>query len=133
MNKNNLNISKIETYLNGILDNVVSNNTFFTALPDPSIVKSSDWQDMVLIDFPMGIKDLDAFGRGEVDVVLYARPYESGKKNVAKMSELETKLNAAVENAISENYQLVRDDARSMYDTDINWHCNVITYILKVF
>lgn len=133
MNKNNLNISKIETYLNGILDNVVSNNTFFTALPDPSIVKSSDWQDMVLIDFPMGIKDLDAFGRGEVDVVLYARPYESGKKNVAKMSELETKLNVAVENAISENYQLVRDDARSMYDTDINWHCNVITYILKVF
>lgn len=133
MNKNNLNISKIETYLNSILDNVVSNNTFFTALPDPSIVKSSDWQDMVLIDFPMGIKDLDAFGRGEVDIVLYARPYESGKKNVAKMSELETKLNTAVENAISENYQLVRDDARSMYDTDINWHCNVITYILKVF
>lgn len=133
MNKNNLNISKIETYLNSILDNVVSNNTFFTALPDPSIVKSSDWQDMVLIDFPMGIKDLDAFGNGEVDIVLYARPYESGKKNVAKMSELETKLNAAVENAISENYQLVRDDARSMYDTDINWHCNVITYILKVF
>lgn len=133
MNKNNLNISKIETYLNSILDNVVSNNTFFTALPDPSIVKSSDWQDMVLIDFPMGIKDLDAFGRGEVDIVLYARPYESGKKNVAKMSELETKLNAAVENAISVNYQLVRDDARSMYDTDINWHCNVITYILKVF
>ena len=119
--------------MNSILDNVVSNNTFFTALPDTSIVKSSDWQDMVLIDFPMGIKDLDAFGRGEVDIVLYARPHESGKKNVAKMSELETKLNAAVENAISDNYQLVRDDARSMYDTDINWHCNVITYILKVF
>lgn len=133
MNKNNLNISKIETYLNSIIDNIVSNNTFFTALPEVSVVKASDWQDMVLIDFPMGIKDLDAFGRGEVDVVLYARPHESGKKNVAKMSELETKLNAAVENAISENYQLVRDDARSMYDTDINWHCNVITYILKVF
>lgn len=133
MNKNNLNISKIETYLNSIVDNVVSNNTFFTALPDKSIIDSSNWTDMVLIDFPMGVKDLDAFGRGEVDIVLYARPYESGKKNVAKMSELETKLNAAVENAISGNYQLVRDDARSMYDTDINWHCNVITYILKVF
>ena len=43
MDRNNLKISKIETYLNSIIDNVVSNNTFFTALPDASIVKSSDW------------------------------------------------------------------------------------------
>ena len=133
MNKNNLNISNIESYLNSILDNVVSNNTFFTALPDASIVKSSDWQDMVLIDFPMGIKDLNAMGKGEFEVVLYARPFESGKKNVAKMSELEDKLNKAVAKAKSKNYQIIRDDARSMYDTDIKWHCNVITFILKVF
>lgn len=133
MNKDNLNISKIETYLNSIIDNAVSNNTFFTALPDSSIIKSSDWTDMVLIDFPMGIKDLDALGRGEVDIVLYARPLESGKKNVAKMSELEMKLNKVVADSYNENYQIIRDDARSMYDTDINWHCNVITFILKVF
>lgn len=133
MNKDNLNISKIETYLNGILDNVVSNNTFFTALPDPSIVKSSDWKDMVLIDFPIGIKDLEAMGQGEVDIVLYARPLESGKKNVAVMSQLEMKLNAVISEANDKNYRLTRDDARSMYDTDIDWHCNVITYILKVF
>ncbi len=133
MNKNSLNISKIETYLNSIIDNVVSNNTFFTALPDASVIKSSDWTDMVLIDFPMGIKDFEAYGQGEVDIVLYARPLESGKKNVAKMSQLEIKLNEVVENANDKTYVLVRDDAHSMYDTDINWHCNVITYILKVF
>lgn len=132
MNKNNLNISKIETYLNSILDNVVSDNTFFTALPDTSIVKSSDWQDMVLIDFPMGIKDLDAFGNGEVDIVLYARPYESGKKNVSKMAQLETKLNEAIANASSAEYMLKPYDAHSMYDTDINWHCNVITYLITI-
>lgn len=133
MNRDNLNISKIETYLNSIVDNVVSNNTFFTALPDKSIIDSSNWTDMVLIDFPMGVKDLDAYGQGEVDIVLYARPLESGKKNVAKMSQLETKLNEAIENARDKNYQLARDDAHSMYDTDIKWHCNVITYIIKVF
>lgn len=133
MNKDNLNISKIETYLNSILDNVVSNNTFFTTLPDAAIVKSSDWTDMVLIDFPVGIKDIEAMGKGEVDIVLYAKPLESGKKNVAKMSVLETKLNEVIANARDKNYQLVRDDARSMYDTDIDWHCNVITFILKVF
>ena len=87
---------------------------------------------MVLVDFPIGIKDMEAYGKGEVDIVLYARPLESGKKNVAKMSELEMKLNEAVKNAPSKNYLLIRDDARSLYDTDINWHCNVITFIIKV-
>lgn len=133
MDKNNLNISKIETYLNSIVDNVVSNNTFFTTVPDASVVKSSDWTDMVLVDFPIGIKDLEAYGRGEVDIILYARPLESGKKNVAKMSQLETRLNEAIANSRDKNYQLIRDDARSLYDTDIDWHCNVITFILKVF
>ena len=133
MDRNNLNISKIETYLNSIIDGVVSNNTFFTALPDKSVVDASDWTDMVLIDFPMGIRDLEAMGKGEVDIVLYARPLESGKKNVAKMSQLETTLNEAVSNANDKNYHISRDDAHSMYDTDIKWHCNVITYILKVF
>lgn len=133
MNKDNLNISKIETYLNSIFDNVLSNNTFFTALPDKSVIDSSDWQDMVLIDFPIGIKDIIAMGKGEVDIVLYARPLESGKKNVARMSQLEKKLNEIVANANDKRYLIIRDDARSMYDTDINWHCNVITFILKVF
>ena len=133
MFKDRLNISEIETYLNSILDNVVSKNTFFTTLPDVSIVKSSDWKDMVLVDMPVGIKDFEAYGKGWVDIVLYARPLESGKKNVAVMSELETKLNEAIANAKSSNYQLIRDDASSMYDTNVDWHCNVITFILKVF
>ena len=133
MNKNSLNISKIETYLNSIVDNVVSKNTFFTTVPDASVVKSSGWTDMVLVNLPVGIRDLEAYGRGEVDIVLYARPLESGKKNVAMMSQLEERLNEVIANAKDENYQLIREDARSMYDADIDWHCNVITYILKVF
>ena len=132
MDKNNLNISKIETYLNSIVDNVVSNNTFFTTIPDKATVEASDWKDMVLVDFPMGIKDLEAMGRGEVDIVLYAKPLESGKKNVAVMSQLEEKLNKAIAQAKSTNYMLYRDDAHSSFDTDIDWHCNVITYILLV-
>ena len=127
MDRNNLKISKIETYLNSILDNVVSNNTFFTALPDASIIKASDWHDMVLVDFPMGIKDVEAYGQGEFDIVLYARPLESGKKNVAVMSQLEDKLFNAIKDASNNSYYLRYSDARSMYDTNINWHCNVIT------
>ena len=133
MNANNLNISKIETYLNGILDNVVSDNTFFGYMPDASIVKSSDWQDMVMVEIPNGIRDMDAYGQGTILVWLYARPLESGRKNVAKMSELETKLNAVITNAKDKNYQISRRMTFTDYDTDIDWHCNVVEIILKVF
>lgn len=133
MNANNLNISKIETYLNSILDNVVSDNTFFGYMPDASIVKSSDWQDMVMVEIPNGIRDMDAYGQGTILVWLYARPLESGRKNVAKMSELETKLNAVIANAKDKNYQISRRMTYTDYDTDIDWHCNVVEIILKVF
>lgn len=133
MNKNNLNISKIETYLNSILDNVVSNNTFFTALPNASVVKSSDWQDMVMIAIPEGIRDFEAYGSGSVFIYLYARPLESGKKNVAKMSQLEQILNEVIAEANDKNYQISRNDVHTTYDEDIDWHCNVVELILKVF
>lgn len=133
MIKDNMNISKIETYLNSIIDNVVSNNTFFTTLPDASVITSSDWQDMVLIDIPDGIKDFDAMGQGHVFIGLYARPLESGKKNVTKMSLLETKLNEVISNANDKHYQISRNDVYTTYDTDIKWHCNVVELILEVF
>lgn len=133
MDKNLLNISKIETYLNSIIDNVVSKNTFFTKTPDASIIKSSDWQDMVMIAIPEGVKDFDAYGSGSVFVYLYARPLESGKKNVAKMSELEIKLNEVIANSKNSTYQISRNDEHTTYDEDIDWHCNVVELILKIF
>lgn len=133
MNKDNLNISKIETYLNSIVDGVVSNNTFFTALPDKSVIDASDWQDMVMIAIPEGIRDFEAYGSGSVFIYLYARPLESGKKNVAKMSQLEIELNDVIANAKDKNYHISRNDAHTTYDEDIKWHCNVVEIILKVF
>lgn len=132
MNKNNLNISKIETYLNEILDGVVSNNTFFTTYPNVSVVKSSDWQDMVLVDIPSGISDMDAMGKGIIFIGLYARPLESGKKNVKKMSELEVKLNEALANASNSQYMLLRSDVHATYDDDIDWHCNVVELTITI-
>lgn len=132
MYRDSLNISKIETYLNSIIDNIVSSNTFFTALPDSSIIQSSDWKDMVLIDIPDGIKDFDAFGKGHVLVCLYARPLESGRKNVAKMSELETKLNEVIMNNSSSEYHIRREDAHTTFDDEINWHCNVVELLITI-
>lgn len=132
MNKDNLNLSKIETYLDSILNKVVSENTYFTTYPDVSIIQSSSWQDMVLVDIPDGIKDFEAYGQGHVFICLYARPLESGAKNVPMMSELENKLNDAIAKAPIKDYYLVRDDAHTTFDDDIRWHCNVYTFILTI-
>lgn len=132
MDANNLNISKIETYLNSILDNKVSKNTYFGYLPDASIIKASDWQDMVMIEMPNGIRDMDAYGQGTVLVWLYARPLGSGRKNVAKMSELEANLNDVITNVTSNEYHIVRRLTFTDYDTNINWHCNVIELIITI-
>lgn len=132
MDKNTLNISKIETYLNSILDGIVSDNTFFTTYPNVSVVKASDWQDMVLVDVPSGISDMDAYGKGFVFIGLYARPLESGKKNVKKMSELEVKLNEVLSNASNSQYMLLRSDVHATYDDDIDWHCNVVELTITI-
>lgn len=133
MDINKINISKIETFLNGILDNVVSNNTFFTATPDASVVKSSSWTDMCLIDIPNGVRDFDAYGQGTVLVYLYARPMESGKKNVAALSKMETKLNEVIKANTDKTYHLSRRLTYTGYDTDVDWHYNAVEVIIKVF
>lgn len=133
MDVDKINISKVETFLNGILDNTVSNNTFFTKVPDTSVVTSSDWQDMVLVEIPNGIEDYDAYGQGTVLVWLYARPLDSGKKNVATMSKLETTLNDVIKANTDKTYSISRRITYTEYDTEIKWHCNVVELILKVF
>lgn len=132
MEVNKTNISRIETYLNSVLDGVVSEHTYFGTIPDAAIVKSSDWQDMVMVEIPNGISDFDAYGQGTAFVWLYARPMESGKKNVPKMSELETKLDEAIKKAPSSEYYLTRRMTFTDYNTTINWHCNVIEIIITI-
>lgn len=132
MEVNKTNISRIETYLNSVLDGVVSEHTYFGTIPDAAIVKSSDWQDMVMVEIPNGIADFDAYGQGTALVWLYARPMDSGRKNVAKMSQLETNLDNAIKNASSSEYYLTRRLTFTDYDTTINWHCNVIEIIITI-
>lgn len=132
MNKDNINISKVETYLNSILDNVVSNNTFFGYFPASEAIDSS-WNDMVIVEIPNGIRDNDAYGQGTALVWLYARPLSSGRKNVAVMSQLEQRLNEVIRTASSPIYALSRRNTFSDYDEKLNWHCNAVELIIKVY
>lgn len=133
MNKDNLNISKVETYLNSILDNTVSSNTYFGFKPDEAMVKSSSMNDMCVIDIPNGIRDYDAYGKGTVLVWLYARPLDSGRKNVAVMSQLEMRLNEVLKEANDPIYHISRRFTYTSYDRELSWHCNVVELTIKVF
>lgn len=123
MIKDNLNVSKIETYLYSIIDNEVSANTYVGTLPDTI---KSDWTDMCLIDVSSQIRDMDAYGRGVVLVWLYARPLASGAKNVAQMSVLESKLNEVIEQANDSIYRINRRNTYTDYDSARKWHCNIV-------
>ena len=130
MDKNNMNISRIETYLHGIIDNKVSKNTYAGTLPDTI---KSDWNDMVLVDCANRVSDMDAYGEAIVLVWLYARPFENGSKNVAMMDELETKLNEVIENANDKIYVINRRNTYSDYDSDRRWHCNIVELNVRIF
>lgn len=130
MDRQHLNISKIESYLHSIIDNKVSNNTYVGTLPDTI---KSEWADMCLIDLGANIRDMDAYGSGVALVWLYARPLANGAKNVAKMSELESKLNEVIESANDSIYHINRRATYSDYDSERKWHCNIVELNLRIF
>lgn len=130
MDRQHLNISKIESYLHSIMDNKVSNNTYVGTLPDTI---KSEWTDMCLIDLGANIRDMDAYGAGVALVWLYARPLANGAKNVAKMSELESKLNEVIASANDSIYHINRRATYSDYDSERKWHCNIVELNLRIF
>lgn len=130
MDKQHINISKIETYLYSIIDNIVSEHTYAGTLPDTI---GGDWADMCMIDVGASIRDRNAYGQGVVLVWLYARPLANGAKNVAKMSELESKLYEVIEKANDSTYHINRRATYSDYDSERKWHCNIVELNLKVF
>lgn len=125
MDKDKMNISSIETYLNSIFDNTISDNTIFGYMIEKATIPD-DWNEMVMIEVPNGVADMDAYGQGTILVWLYARPLLSGKKNVAIMSTLEKNLNEVVKSSSNSTYQISRRLTYTSYDTDIDWHCNVV-------
>lgn len=130
MNKDNINISKVETYLHSIFDNVVSANTYVGTLPNTI---ESSWEDMCLIDCGTTIADLNAYGHGVVLIWLYAKPMLNGAKNVNKMSELEINLNKAISKSDNSTYQINRRNTYTDYDNERKWHCNIVEINLTIY
>lgn len=129
MDKDLLNISSIETFFNSLLDEKVSSNTFFTTVPTTI---PADWDDLVVIDCANAIQDLNAYGVGTVLIYLYARPFTTGRKNVAMMSKMEKALNVAIENNTNPSYTVTRRGEFADFDSDAKMHCNIVEIQLLI-
>ena len=124
-----MNISKIETFFNSLLDNKLSDNTFFTFLP-PTI--KQEWSDIVLVDIPNAMRDLNAYGSGMVLVYLFAKPMSNGVKPVAKLSQLEKTLNELIDSSSDKHYVISRGNTYADYDEQRNLFCNIVEVNLVI-
>lgn len=123
-----INISSIETFFNSILDNKVSDNTFFGNAP----TFDSSWTDMLVVDCGNAISDMNAYGKGIVLLYLYAKPMSSGKKNVAVFDTLEKKLNNVLNSVNDATYRISRRNTYADYDTANKIHFNVVEINLLI-
>lgn len=120
---NNLNISSIETYLDKIIKGKVSKTVFAGTLPNTI---SDDTKDLVLIDCGNAVKDLSAYGKGTINVYLYAHPTANGRKNVAQLSKMEKAMNTVLDGANDNRYVLTQLYKATDYDSAINWHFIIV-------
>ena len=119
----NLNISSIETYLDKIIKGKVSKTVYAGTLPNTI---SDDTKDLVLIDCGNAVKDLSAYGKGTINVYLYAHPTANGRKNVAQLSKMEKAMNAVLDGANDDRYVLTQLYKATDYDSAINWHFIIV-------
>lgn len=129
MDNNLMNISKIETFFDNMLVGKVSENVFFTELP-PTV--ESTWKNMVVVDCANVIENMNAYGRGIVNVFLYAKPSISGKKNVTELSKMETALTECVSTSNQNNYGVDIVGRYADYDSNRDLHCNIFQVQLKI-
>lgn len=119
----NLNISTIETYLDNIIKDKVSKNVFAGTLPN---TLTDSVKDLVLIDCGSAIDNHNAYGKGTINIFLYAKPTANGRKNVAQLSKMEKNMDTVLNVANDERYTLELLYKLSDYDSAMNWHYIVV-------
>lgn len=117
-------VSYIEDYFSRLLTAAeLSDNIFAGTLP---LTTDSEWEDMVLIEVNK-MTDYEAYTQGSVSIYLYARPTGTpAVKNVNLLNKMEKKLDAAIADAVDDNYIISEQWRDSDYDDDRNFHYDVV-------
>lgn len=126
---NYANTSAVEDFLYTRIYGTVSDNVFCGTLPATT---NLPWDDMVVIDCDLPIRDYDCLSLSTVYIFLYARPNDNGSKNVVKLAEMERKLNDVLDAARDDHYSVNRQSNGGDYDATINWHRNYVHLNVKI-
>lgn len=123
-------LSRIENFFSMLLSNKgLSDNIFIGELPPTT---NKEWEDFVNVDIGRQ-RDYDGYSLGYANIYLYARPKGAlRRKNVKTLDKMEGVLDMIIDEANSEDYviqELYRD---SGYDTNRQFHFDVISVSVTV-
>lgn len=126
MRNKSINISSIETHLDEVIRKYVCKHCYAGTLPSTLSEKITEY---VVIDCGNAINDLGVYGKGTVNIFLYAKPIANGAKSVAALSKLESKFHAVLDGDLfdTEHYSVPRELAycRTDYDNTYNMHFTI--------
>lgn len=125
-----INISAIETHLDKVIRKSVSKSCYAGRLPSTLTEGTMEY---VVIDCAAAIHDLHAYGKGIVNIYLYAQPI-NGLKNVATMSKLEKAFSKALKNDAfdSEHYSVAREVAYTRQDYDSSYNMDFTIKAIQI-
>lgn len=123
-------LSRIENFFSMLLSNKgLSDNIFIGELPPTT---NKDWEDFVNVDIGQQ-RDYGGYSLGYANIYLYARPKGAlRRKNVKTLDKMEGILDMIIDEANSEDYviqELYRDNG---YDTNRQFHFDMISVSVTV-
>ena len=122
MNNDYINISSILTHLDVVIRKEVCPRCYAGTLPS---TLQQGAMDMVVIDCGNSIRDYHAYGKGTINIYMYAQPL-NGQMNVPALSKMEKSLLEALrKNKFDTEYYSVPNEimlSGQGYDTTYNMH-----------
>ena len=123
-------LSRIENFFSMLLSNKgLSDNIFIGELPPTT---NKDWEDFVNVDIGQQ-RDYGGYSLGYANIYLYARPKGAlRRKNVKALDKMEGVLDMIIDEANSKDYviqELYRDNG---YDTNRQFHFDMISVSVTV-
>lgn len=123
-------LSRIENFFSMLLSNKgLSDNIFIGELPPTT---NKEWEDFVNVDIGQQ-RDYGGYSLGYANIYLYARPKGAlRRKNVKTLDKMEGVLDMIIDEANSKDYviqELYRDNG---YDTNRQFHFDMISVSVTV-
>lgn len=123
-------LSRIENFFSMLLTKKgLSDNIIVGELPPTT---SKDWDDFVNVDVGQQ-RDYNAYTTGYVNIYLYARPKGTPlRKDIKKLDKMEGVLDNIVKTSNNENYSISVLYRDSGYDSNRQFHFNMISVSVLV-